>query len=201
MVQENNAQVLNGTEAIDNSKEEIVMGTEAIKNTEATQAAEEKLPKFSDVINPADEERKMILVTAVRNKNTKLFWDFMTVMSGADVKATITAATSNKLIILIDERYARKFVETGTGLRGMASTISDLTAKYAKVMGVEVEDKTELTKTLLTEILNQADAGVLSGVWCKPEVLEAEAAKEAADTSDTLTPATDNVEDPFEAAE
>ena len=94
-------EVITSTEAIESVKEEAVMGTE-IKDT-AVQT-EEKLPKFSDVINPADEERRMILVTAIRNKNTKLFWDFLTVLEGADVKETIKLATDNKLIILIDER-------------------------------------------------------------------------------------------------
>lgn len=206
MVKEENTmanEVITGTEAIENVKEEEVMGTE-IKDTavieETTAQTEEKLPKFSDVINPADEERRMILVTAIRNKNTKLFWDFLTVLEGADVKETIKLATDNKLIILIDERYARKFVETGTVLRGMASTVSDLSAKYAKVMGVEVEDKAVLVKTLIEEVLNAVDAGVTSGVWAKPEVLqeetEPEASEEIAEVGDT-----DAVEDPFDVTE
>lgn len=206
MVKEENTmanEVITGTEAIENVKEEEVMGTE-IKDTavieETTAQTEEKLPKFSDVINPADEERKMILVTAIRNKNTKLLWDFLTVLEGADVKETIKLATDNKLIILIDERYARKFVETGTVLRGMASTVSDLSAKYAKVMGVEVEDKAVLVKTLIEEVLNAVDAGVTSGVWAKPEVLqeetEPEASEEIAEVGDT-----DAVEDPFDVTE
>lgn len=173
------------------------MGTE-IKDT-AVQT-EEKLPKFSDVINPADEERRMILVTAIRNKNTKLFWDFLTVLEGADVKETIKLATDNKLIILIDERYARKFVETGTVLRGMASTVSDLSAKYAKVMGIEVEDKAVLVKTLIEEVLNAVDTGVTSGVWAKPEVLQEEAKTEAPEeTAEAVD--TESVEDPFDVTE
>lgn len=190
-------EVITSTEAIESVKEEAVMGTE-IKDT-AVQT-EEKLPKFSDVINPADEERRMILVTAIRNKNTKLFWDFLTVLEGADVKETIKLATDNKLIILIDERYARKFVETGTVLRGMASTVSDLSAKYAKVMGIEVEDKAVLVKTLIEEVLNAVDTGVTSGVWAKPEVLQEEAKTEAPEeTAEAVD--TESVEDPFDVTE
>lgn len=206
MVKEENTmanEVIIGTEAIENVKEEEVMGTE-IKDTavieETTAQTEEKLPKFSDVINPADEERKMILVTAIRNKNTKLLWDFLTVLEGADVKETIKLATDNKLIILIDERYARKFVETGTVLRGMASTVSDLSAKYAKVMGIEVEDKAELVKTLIEEVLNAVDAGVTSGVWAKPEVLKEETEPEASEETEDVAD-TDVVEDPFDVIE
>lgn len=206
MVKEENTmanEVITGTEAIENVKEEEVMGTE-IKDTavieETTAQTEEKLPKFSDVINPADEERKMILVTAIRNKNTKLLWDFLTVLEGADVKETIKLATDNKLIILIDERYARKFVETGTVLRGMASTVSDLSAKYAKVMGIEVENKAELVKTLIEEVLNAVDAGVTSGVWAKPEVLQEETEPEASEET-TEVADTDVVEDPFDVTE
>ena len=206
MVKEENTmanEVITSTEAIESVKEEAVMGTE-IKDTavieETAVQTEEKLPKFSDVINPADEERRMILVTAIRNKNTKLFWDFLTVLEGADVKETIKLATDNKLIILIDERYARKFVETGTVLRGMASTVSDLSAKYAKVMGIEVEDKAVLVKTLIEEVLNAVDTGVTSGVWAKPEVLQEEAKtgapEETAEAVDTET-----VEDPFDVTE
>ena len=190
-------EVITSTEAIESVKEEAVMGTE-IKDT-AVQT-EEKLPKFSDVINPADEERRMILVTAIRNKNTKLFWDFLTVLEGADVKETIKLATDNKLIILIDERYARKFVETGTVLRGMASTVSDLSAKYAKEMGIEVEDKAVLVKTLIEEVLNAVDTGVTSGVWAKPEVLQEEAKTEAPEeTAEAVD--TESVEDPFDVTE
>ena len=190
-------EVITSTEAIERVKEEAVMGTE-IKDT-AVQT-EEKLPKFSDVINPADEERRMILVTAIRNKNTKLFWDFLTVLEGADVKETIKLATDNKLISLIDERYARKFVETGTVLRGMASTVSDLSAKYAKVIGIEVEDKAVLVKTLIEEVLNAVDTGVTSGVWAKPEVLQEEAKTEAPEeTAEAVD--TESVEDPFDVTE
>lgn len=196
-------EVITSTEAIESVKEEAVMGTE-IKDTavieETAVQTEEKLPKFSDVINPADEERRMILVTAIRNKNTKLFWDFLTVLEGADVKETIKLATDNKLIILIDERYARKFVETGTVLRGMASTVSDLSAKYAKVMGIEVEDKAVLVKTLIEEVLNAVDTGVTSGVWAKPEVLQEEAKTEAPEeTAEAVD--TETVEDPFDVTE
>ena len=196
-------EVITSTEAIESVKEEAVMGTE-IKDTavieETAVQTEEKLPKFSDVINPANEDRKMILVTAIRNKNTKLFWDFLTVLEGADVKETIKLATDNKLIILIDERYARKFVETGTVLRGMASTVSDLSAKYAKVMGVEVEDKAVLVKTLIEEVLNAVDTGVTSGVWAKPEVLQEEAKTEAPEeTAEAVD--TETVEDPFDVTE
>ena len=206
MVKEENTmanEVITSTEAIESVKEEAVMGTE-IKDTavieETAVQTEEKLPKFSDVINPADEDRKMILVTAIRNKNTKLFWDFLTVLEGADVKETIKLATDNKLIILIDERYARKFVETGTVLRGMASTVADLSAKYAKVMGIEVEDKAVLVKTLIEEVLNAVDTGVTSGVWAKPEVLQEEAKTEAPEeTAEAVD--TESVEDPFDVTE
>ena len=206
MVKEENTmvnEVITSTEAIESVKEEAVMGTE-IKDTavieETAVQTEEKLPKFSDVINPANEDRKMILVTAIRNKNTKLFWDFLTVLEGADVKETIKLATDNKLIILIDERYARKFVETGTVLRGMASTVSDLSAKYAKVMGIEVEDKAVLVKTLIEEVLNAVDTGVTSGVWAKPEVLQEEAKTEAPEeTAEAVD--TETVEDPFDVTE
>ena len=206
MVKEENTmvnEVITSTEAIESVKEEAVMGTE-IKDTavieETAVQTEEKLPKFSDVINPADEERRMSLVTAIRNKNTKLFWDFLTVLEGADVKETIKLATDNKLIILIDERYARKFVETGTVLRGMASTVSDLSAKYAKVMGIEVEDKAVLVKTLIEEVLNAVDTGVTSGVWAKPEVLQEEAKTEAPEeTAEAVD--TESVEDPFDVTE
>ena len=206
MVKEENTmanEVITSTEAIESVKEEAVMGTE-IKDTavieETAVQTEEKLPKFSDVINPADEDRKMILVTAIRNKNTKLFWDFLTVLEGADVKETIKLATDNKLIILIDQRYARKFVDTGTVLRGMASTVSDLSVKYAKVMGIEVEDKAVLVKTLIEEVLNAVDTGVTSGVWAKPEVLQEEAKTEAPEETAEVVDA-ETVEDPFDVTE
>ena len=67
-------------------------------------------------------------------------------------------------------------------------------------MGIEVEDKAVLVKTLIEEVLNAVDTGVTSGVWAKPEVLQEEAKTEAPEeTAEAVD--TESVEDPFDVTE
>lgn len=138
---------------------------ETAEATEATEVAvpEEKLPKFSDVVNPADEDRTILLVTATRNKNTDLLWCRVFVTAGTDPKAVFNIPEDRKLIIAADERYIDKFVADEKTPRGMASTIADLTAKYAKVAGVTVLDKVQTAVTIFKFVLDDIKAGNNNG--------------------------------------
>lgn len=154
---------------------EVINSTEAIETTEV-QAPEVKLPKFNDVIVPADEDRLMLYITATRNKNDAMFWDVITVAAGEEPKAVIKTINENKFVNLVDMRNVRAFVEAGAPLRGMASTISDFAARFAKTKH-DTTEKAELVLREFTDILVQVDAGTTAGKWENPEAIEKAAAK------------------------
>ena len=154
---------------------EVINSTEAIETTEV-QAPEVKLPKFNDVIVPADEDRLMLYITATRNKNDAMFWDVITVAAGEEPKAVLKTINENKFVNLVDMRNVRAFVEAGAPLRGMASTISDFAARFAKTMH-DTTEKAELVLREFTDIMVQVDAGTTAGKWENPEAIEKAAAK------------------------
>lgn len=216
MARENKVQ---NVEAIETVKEGAIMANENIiaEAIETTEAPAVTLPKFNDVVIPADEDRDMLLITATRNKNDAMFWNYITVPAGEDPRAFIKTITENKFVNLVDARNVRAFIEAGAPLRGMASTVADFAARYAKTKG-EVADKAALVLREFTDIINQVDAGTLEGRWDNPEAIaKAEAkAKEAADKAAAKAAkeaekaakkaaaeatAEDEVEDPFEVEE
>lgn len=209
-----NVEAINETVKEDANMANEKVITEAIETTETPAVT---LPKFNDVIVPADEDREMLLITATRNKNDAMFWNYITVPAGADPREFIKTTTENKFVNLVDARNVRAFIEAGAPLRGMASTIADFAARYAKTKG-EVTDKAALVLREFTDIIAQVDAGTLEGRWDNPEAIaKAEAkAKEAAEKAAAKAakeaekaakkavaeaPAEDEVEDPFDVAE
>ena len=154
---------------------EVINSTEAIETTEV-QAPEVKLPKFNDVIVPADEDRLMLYITATRNKNDAMFWDVITVAAGEEPKEVLKTINENKFVNLVDMRNVRAFVEAGAPLRGMASTISDFAARFAKTKH-DTTEKAALVLREFTDILVQVDAGTTAGKWENPEAIEKAAAK------------------------
>lgn len=213
-----NAEAINKTvivkEGANMANENVI--AETVETAEA-QAPKATLPKFNDVIVPADEDRDMLLITATRNKNDAMFWNYITVPAGTDPREFIKTITENRFVNLVDARNVRAFIEAGAPLRGMASTIADFAARYAKTKG-EVTDKAALVLREFTDIIAQVDAGTLEGRWDNPEAIaKAEAkAKEAAEKAAAKAakeaekaakkavaeaPAEDEVEDPFDVAE
>lgn len=211
-----NAEAINKTvivkEGANMANENVI--TEAIETAETPTVT---LPKFNDVIIPADEDRLMLYITATRNKNDAMFWNAIAIAAGEDPKAALKTINENKFVNLVDMRNVRAFVEAGAPLRGMASTIADFAARYAKTKG-EVTDKAALVLREFTDIIAQVDAGTFEGRWDNPEAIaKAEAkAKEAAEKAAAKAvkeaekaakkavaeaPAEDEVEDPFDVAE
>lgn len=178
--------------------EEVEEMAEVINEKEAV--VEEKapaLPKFNDVIIPADEEREMLLITATRNKYTAMFWDYITVPAGADPREVIKEVNQNKFVNLVDARNVTRFVEEGKALRGMASTLADFANRYAKTFEIEVTDRVAVVLEAFKEVLRNVEAGVLSGSWGRPEP---EATPEE-EVEEALAEAEEEVDDPFEVAE
>ena len=215
-----NENMVQNVEAINETvKEDANMANENIiaETIETTETPAVTLPKFNDVIIPADEDREMLLITATRNKNDAMFWNYITVPAGTDPREFIKTITENKFVNLVDARNVRAFVEAGAPLRGMASTVADFAARYAKTKG-EVTDKAALVLREFTDIIAQVDAGTLEGRWDNPEAIAkaeakakeeaekaaAKAAKEAekaAKKAVAEASAEDEVEDPFDVAE
>lgn len=215
-----NENMVQNVEAINETvKEDAAMANETVitEAIETTETPAVTLPKFNDVIVPADEDRDMLLITATRNKNDAMFWNYITVPAGTDPREFIKTITENKFVNLVDARNVRAFIEAGAPLRGMASTIADFAARYAKTKG-EVTDKAALVLREFTDIIAQVDAGTLEGRWDNPEAIAkaeakakeaaekaaAKAAKEAekaAKKAAAEAPTEDEVEDPFDAAE
>lgn len=181
---------------------EVVKEVEEMAEVINEQAAvvEEKvpaLPKFNDVIIPADEEREMLLITATRNKYTAMFWDYITVPAGADPREVIKEVNQNKFVNLVDARNVTRFVEEGKALRGMASTLADFANRYAKTFEIEVTDRVAVVLEAFKEVLQNVEAGVLSGSWGRPEP---EVAPEE-EVEEAPAGAEEEVDDPFEVAE
>ena len=130
-----NENMVQNVEAINETvKEDANMANENIiaETIETTETPAVTLPKFNDVIVPEDEDREMLLITATRNKNDAMFWNYITVPAGTDPREFIKTVTENKFVNLVDARNVRAFIEAGAPLRGMASTISDFAARFAK---------------------------------------------------------------------
>lgn len=174
-----NTEAINETDIVE--KEDAIMANEVINNADViedaeVQAPEAKLPKFNDVTVPADEDREMLYITATRNKNDAMFWYVIPVAAGGDPKTVVKTVNEHKFVNLVDMRNVRAFVEAGAPLRGMASTISDFAARFAKTKNDNTE-KTALVLREFTEIVAQVDAGAVAGKWENPEALEKAAAK------------------------
>lgn len=179
---------------VKNTEAEVIEAEVVLQDIPETEEAPAAptLPRFLDVIKPADEERQLILITATPNKYKAMYWDYITVPAGADPREVIKSATSNKFINLVDARHIRQFVETNTPIRGMASTFADFATRYAKTFNTEVPDRVALFAEYMAEVLKQVDAGVTSGVWGNPET------EEPAEAPATEAP---EVDDPYEVVE
>lgn len=214
-----NETVIHHTEAIETIKEGANMANEKVI-TKANETPEVTLPKFNDVMVPADEDRLMLYITATRNKNDAMFWNVVAVAAGENPKSALKTVNENKFVNLVDMRNVRAFVEAEAPLRGMASTIADFAARFAKTMGVEVTEKAVLVLREFTDILAKVEAGTFEGRWDNPEAIakaeakakeeadkaaakaakEAEKAAKKAEQTAALA-AEDEVEDPFEVEE
>lgn len=163
-----NENMVQDVEAIKETvKEDATMVNENIiadtTETVEAQAPKATLPKFNDVIVPADEDRLMLYITATRNKNDAMFWNAIAIAAGEDPKAALKTINENKFVNLVDMRNVRAFVEAGAPLRGMASTIADFAARFAKTMGIEVTEKAALVLREFTDILAKVEAGTFEG--------------------------------------
>lgn len=148
-------------------KEEENMAQEIITNeyVEAVEAIEE----------PAGP-KNTILFIASRGKGTFLRW-FQIPVTEADelVKVKGCAALvptqvaeaigTNKFVAWIDQAMIERSVAEAKPVRGMASTVSDVYARYIKVTELLGADKVNTALEVFAEVLNQIDEGHTEGGW------------------------------------
>lgn len=183
-------------------KEEATMAENTTINTQA-EAIEE-------VAAAPAYPKDVVLFTASRGNNKALNWYNITVNEGdattkikgcaAELPVQVAEAVgTNKFIALVDKAVIERCVEEGKGVRGTASTFSDIYNRYTKVEDVK-GDKTEIVIGIFKGILEAIANGTNEGAWVRPEPEKKEEAPEATAEEEAPT-AEAEVEDPFEVAE
>lgn len=161
-------------------KEEETMAQEIITNeyveaVEAIEAVEEAQAEVEAIEEPAGP-KNTILFIASRGKGTFLRW-FQIPVTEADelVKVKGCAALvptqvaeaigTNKFVSWIDQAMIERSVAEAKPVRGMASTVSDVYARYIKVTELLGADKVNTALEVFAEVLNQIDEGHTEGGW------------------------------------
>lgn len=178
MVKKNikNAQAIeNTTEAI---KEDVTMAENTINTT--AEAVEE-------VASPTGP-KQMLLVTASRGKNTKLAWSVLEVndgdpaqkVKGCAIELPTKAAEligNDKFISYIDLDIIAQCVEEHKAVRGTASTVSDVYARYCKVTDTKGE-RVAVALEVFGNILTAVEHGEHNGEWVRLEPEKEETAED-----------------------
>lgn len=181
-------------------KEDEVMAnneyTEAIEAIEAVEEAQAEV----DAIEAPEGPKATLLFTASRGNAKRLAWKQIIVnpedetikVKGCAAMLPIQVAEaigSTKFVSWFDQEQAEKCVAEGKQVRGMASTFSDVFARYIKVNEIKGADKLETVLNIFQGILNDIEAGITEGEWARPEpeVPEEVEAPEAEGTDEIST--------------
>lgn len=161
-------------------KEDEVMAnneyTEAIEAIEAVEEAQAEV----DAIEAPEGPKATLLFTASRGNAKRLAWRQIIVnpedetikVKGCAAMLPIQVAEaigSTKFVSWFDQEQAEKCVAEGKQVRGMASTFSDIFARYTKVNEIKGADKLETVLNIFQGILNDIEAGITEGEWARPE--------------------------------
>lgn len=161
-------------------KEDEVMAnneyTEAIEAIEAVEEAQAEV----DAIEAPEGPKATLLFTASRGNAKRLAWKQIIVnpedetikVKGCAAMLPIQVAEaigSTKFVSWFDQEQAEKCVAEGKQVRGMASTFSDVFARYTKVNEIKGADKLETVLNIFQGILNDIEAGITEGEWARPE--------------------------------
>lgn len=181
-------------------KEDEVMAnneyTEAIEAIEAVEEAQAEV----DAIEAPEGPKATLLFTASRGNAKRLAWKQIIVnpedetikVKGCAAMLPIQVAEaigSTKFVSWFDQEQAEKCVAEGKQVRGMASTFSDVFARYIKVNEIKGADKLETVLYIFQGILNDIELGITEGEWARPEpeVPEEVEAPEAEGTDEIST--------------
>lgn len=172
---------------------------EYVEAVEAIEAVEEAQTEV-EAIEAPEGPKATLLFTASRGNAKRLAWRQIIVnpedetikVKGCAAMLPIQVAEaigSTKFVSWFDQEQAEKCVAEGKQVRGMASTFSDIFARYTKVNEIKGADKLETVLNIFQGILNDIEAGITEGEWARPEpeVPEEVEAPEAEGTDEIST--------------
>lgn len=160
-------------------EDEVMAENEYTETIEAIEAVEEAQAEV-DAIEAPTGPKATLLFTASRGNARRLAWkqiivnpeDEVVKVKGCAAMLPIQVAEaigSTKFVSWFDQEQAEKCVAEGKQVRGMASTFSDVFARYTKVNEIKGADKLETVLAIFKGILNDIEAGITEGEWARPE--------------------------------
>lgn len=160
-------------------EDEVMAENEYVEAIEAIEAVEEAQAEV-DTIEAPTGPKATLLFTASRGNAKRLAWkqiivnpeDEVVKVKGCAAMLPIQVAEaigSTKFVSWFDQEQAEKCVAEGKQVRGMASTFSDVFARYTKVNEIKGADKLETVLAIFKGILNDIEAGITEGEWARPE--------------------------------
>ena len=152
---------------------------EYVETIESIEAVEEAQAEVEAPEVP-EGPKATLLFTASRGNAKRLTWkqiivnpeDEVVKVKGCAAMLPIQVAEaigSTKFVSWFDQEQAEKCVAEGKQVRGMASTFSDVFARYTKVNEIKGADKLETVLGIFQGILNDIEAGITEGEWARPE--------------------------------
>jgi hypothetical protein len=186
-------------------EDEVMANNEYTEAIEAIEAVEEAQAEVEELEAP-EGPKATLLFTASRGNAKRLAWRQIIVnpedetikVKGCAAMLPIQVAEaigSTKFVSWFDQEQAEKCVAEGKQVRGMASTFSDIFARYIKVNEIKGADKLETVLNIFQGILNDIEAGITEGEWARPEPEvpeEVEAPK--AEAEDEISTAIEDIE-------
>lgn len=177
-------------------EDEVMAENEYVEAIEAIEAVEEAQAEV-DAIEAPKGPKATLLFTASRGNARRLAWrqiivnreDEVVKVKGCAAMLPIQVAEaigSTKFVSWFDQEQAEKCVAEGKQVRGMASTFSDVFARYTKVNEIKGADKLETVLAIFKGILNDIEAGITEGEWARPEP-EVPEEVEAPETADVIS--------------
>lgn len=174
-VKEDKAMAENKNIAIEAEAQE----NEYVEAVEAIEAVEEAQAEV-DAIEAPKGPKATLLFTASRGNARRLAWrqiivnpeDEVVKVKGCAAMLPIQVAEaigSTKFVSWFDQEQAEKCVAEGKQVRGMASTFSDVFARYCKVAELTGADKLETVLYIFTSVLYDISIGITEGEWARPE--------------------------------
>ena len=160
-------------------EDEVMAENEYVEAIEAIEAVEEAQAEVDAIEAPAGP-KATLLFTASRGNAKRLAWkqiivnpeDEVVKVKGCAAMLPIQVAEaigSTKFVSWFDQEQAEKCVAEGKQVRGMASTFSDVFARYTKVNEIKGADKLETVLAIFKGILDDIEAGITEGEWARPE--------------------------------
>lgn len=170
-------------------REEEVMGTQVIEEVVVEQLeAVEEVVEVEEVQEVEEGPTTTILFTGSRGTAESFSWyaidvnpdDDMVKAKGCAAQLPVQVAEAlgaDKFVAWVPKQMLEACVAEHKQVRGMASTFSDVFARYCKVNELKYVDKATVVLEVFIEILNSIKLGKTEGCWVRQE----EASEEVVD--------------------